>query len=154
MKIRNAPSLDRAGLPLLRERFERLVANVRPAWGKMTPSEMCEHCAQTIEMSCERGAHALIGPWAMRLAPVRWLVIEVLPWPKGIPAPPEYLPGSDGDFEAARRRLFAAFDRFIAKLESDPKHRSLHPAFGMLSMKQWSRLGGIHCDWHLRQFGL
>jgi Protein of unknown function (DUF1569) len=75
-------------------------------------------------------------------------------WPQGVPTRPEMEQGVGGtepvEFSADRERLVAAMERFLGK----DSEWADHPIFGVMSTKDWMRWGYLHCDHHLRQFGV
>jgi Protein of unknown function (DUF1569) len=86
---------------------------------------------------------------------VKYLVVYVVPIPKGAPAPPEINPHKKGtkplDFEKERRLLINDINNFGNLSGEDFKGK--HHIFGKLTHNQWGRLGYKHLDHHLRQFG-
>jgi hypothetical protein len=91
------------------------------------------------------------GPWSR--PPLNWLVIYVLPWPKGkTQSPPELL--------NARPTTWAADGQTLRSLllqcgERGPRGAwPLSAAFGRLSGRAWGVMMRKHLDHHLRQFGV
>ena len=83
---------------------------------------------------------------------LRWLLIYVLPWPKGkVKTSREMLLTKPGEFEADRRRL----QSMVASAGQRGVGASWapHPAFGDLSGRDYGALLHRHIDYHLRQFG-
>ena len=76
-------------------------------------------------------------------------------WPQGFPAPREWdqkIGGTPPDeFEKDLVKLCRLLDRFT----QNPRdfEWAVHPYFGRLSDAGWMRLGYLHMDHHLRQFG-
>jgi hypothetical protein len=114
----------------------------------MTAAQMVGHVADPM-----RGAlgemKAADKPGPLRNPLLRYLVIYVLPWPKGAPTAPEYIHDGGEDLAKNLQALTAVLERFVAAQRLAP-----HPAFGALSRKGWGRLTWRHLDHHLKQFGL
>jgi hypothetical protein len=113
---------------------------------------MLGHCTAGIEMMLgEKAVARRSGP--LRFPPLRYLIIHVLPFPKGAPTAPELImPLYRGDWLADHARLVRAVD---AVAERGPGGEwSEHPAFGKLSPHSVGVLLWKHLDHHLRQFGL
>jgi hypothetical protein len=136
----------------LQERANRLTPQSKPTFGKMNVNQMVVHCTGGIGM--------LIGelkvapkPGQLRFPPLRYLVIHVMPWPKGLPTAPELIPPvEDGNFRDNVAQLQAAIHRIAAR---DPNGRfDPHPAFGEINGKNLGVLVARHLDHHLRQFGV
>ena len=140
------------------EIFERLGA-IEPTnerqWGRMTSHQMLCHLTDAFR-SClgERAVRQSSG-WIPR-RPVRWVVLWLpMRWPHGVKGPPEWDPNAHGsapkEFESDRTELKKLIERF----SSQPAdfHWPEHPILGRMSQAEWLRLGYLHLDHHLRQFG-
>ena len=138
--------------------FERRVAAIdsseRRKWGTMSLAQMFAHLRIVFEVSLEeRETRDESRAWLM---PVLWLLLFRLwtNWPKGrIKASTQFLDDNADDVEAERSQLIAAMRRFVAKSEAEPDRIVLEPMLGRISLKKWQRVHGVHCDYHLRQFG-
>jgi hypothetical protein len=132
------------------------IQSARPRrWGKMSASQMICHLSDAFRMFMgERSVTPPHGfyPHAM----LRWFALWTpIPWPHGFPAVPELnqeIAGTQpAEFETDMRELHALIARFTHRprdFEWQP-----HPHFGKMSEASWMRLGYLHCDHHLRQFG-
>lgn len=137
----------------IRARIEALTPESARQWGTMTAHGMVCHLIDAF--------HVALGEVAVkdrrtpfRFPPLKWLILYVLPIPKGrIETTHEFKQTQPGEWQADHARLLAQLDRFIAYLASPESKANLHPAFGLLKPKQWARLVYIHMDHHLRQFG-
>lgn len=133
-------------------RTARLSPTSQPLWGRFTAQEMVCH------VSCElrEGLGELeTGPLPRRLAlaPVSWLLIHIVPWPKGRgKSPREWLATQPTTWDADVARLRDLIHRFAARgPRADwPPNR----AFGAISGRSWGVLEHKHLDHHLRQFGV
>jgi len=78
-----------------------------------------------------------------------------VPWPAGILTSPEIDQERGGtrpvDFAADVTQVEAPLELVTAKTRS--LDRPPHPVFGPMSDGEWLRLGYLHTDHHLRQFG-
>lgn len=74
-------------------------------------------------------------------------------WPRNIATRPEMEQGVGGtppeEFERDRKKLIAVMERFVRESSGLD-----HPIFGKMSGSDWMRWGYLHCDHHLRQFGV
>ncbi|MBI3682087.1 MAG: DUF1569 domain-containing protein [Acidobacteria bacterium] len=135
----------------LLSRFEMLRADQRPNWGKMNPAQMVAHITSPIRTAVgDYPAAARPGPFRNPL--LRYLVIYVLPWPKGAPTAPEYVHPNETDLAKNLSELRAALEKAATRGESAAWGE--HPAFGTLPGKTWGELTYRHLDHHLKQFGL
>jgi Protein of unknown function (DUF1569) len=136
----------------LLERVSQLTPASQPKFGKMNVNQMVVHCAGGVEMMMgELQVAPKPGPFRVPL--LRYLVIHVLPWPKGAPTAPELLPQPNpGDFAENLSKLKSAIERAGAR--GPQGSFSPHPMFGQLSVKDLSALLARHLDHHLSQFGV
>lgn len=143
---------DSAARQEVLDRFTRLTPDRRPQWGKMNAIQMVHHCTLALEM-LTGAVKVAPKPGPLRNPLLRYLIIHVLPWPKGAPTAPELIVNSyEGNWHdemAALRRSLEA----VAKRGPDGTFEE-HPAFGRLSSQSLGALVWRHLDHHLRQFGL
>jgi hypothetical protein len=132
-------------------RIGQLKPESRPSFGKMNVNQMLVHCTGAIQMMIGE-LQVARKPGPFRNPFLRYMVIHVLPWPKGLPTAPELIPPADsGDFTSNVGKLKTAVERLCAR---DPQGVfSPHAAFGHINGKNLGVLMSRHLDHHLRQFG-
>ncbi len=136
-------------------RVNLLTPESKALWGKMSVGEMLCHCLDGSKMALGE-----IPPTdrsnIFTRSIVKFLVVYVIPIPKGAPAPPEINPHKKGtkpqDFEKERQLLIDDINNFANLQANDFKGK--HHVFGKLTHHQWSRLGYKHINHHLKQFGV
>ncbi len=142
-----------------KEIFERL-GSVRPdgrrQWGRMTPHQMLCHLNDSFKCRFGEKDVAPAGNLFTRTV-VKWIALYApLPWAHGYKTMPEMDQEIGGtppdDFERDRLQLLATIERFIEPAKETEFHP--HPIFGDMSGAEWMRWGYLHCDHHLRQFGV
>lgn len=131
-------------------RITALTPDRVPAWGRMTAPQMLAHCADAMRMAYGELPCASKGSPVLRFPLVKWLILEVLPFPKGAPTARELLSRPPAVWGDERDAVVALVERF-AQEQSRPTWPE-HPAFGALTGKQWGGLTWKHLDHHLRQF--
>ncbi len=142
--------------PIAREeicsRIERLTPETKARWGKFNAAQMLAHLNDSMRMAIgELPVAAKRSP--IRYAPLKQLIIYVLPFPKGVPTAPELLTRCDRPaFDEERAAFRGVVERLVGKSRSDQWPE--HPAFGTLTYRAWGVLGYRHADHHLRQFGV
>src|SRR2546426_734593 len=94
------------------ERIGRLAPERKPLWGRFTAPEMVCHVGCGLRQGLgELEAGPPTGPLAH--APLNWLLIHVVPWPKGKgQSPPEFLATRPTTWQADVSRLRALIGRF------------------------------------------
>jgi hypothetical protein len=135
----------------LLRRLDTLSPDTPARWGRMTAHRMVCHLIDAVESSgAPSPAHPGTGPLARM--PLKWLVIHVLPWPKGkLQSPPDLLVTTPGAWEADLTRLRTSIERVAARGPGGAWPAS--DVFGPLSGREWGALLRTHIDHHLRQFG-
>ena len=142
-----------SGKANLSARIEQLNASSERKWGTMTVEEMLWHLRSQLEMAAGVRPQKTFLKSVAGLPPVRWLMIYLIPWPKGLPTAPEMKPGKVReqveDFEAEKQKL-------LQQLSYVEQAQLLlpHPVFGALSKRQWGYLIWKHFNHHFQQFGV
>lgn len=135
-------------------RLRKVEPDSRRHWGKMTAPQMICHLHDAFKVYAGDKPVGLQGSAVQRLV-LKWVAIKLpLPWPKGFKTMPEIdqeLAGAKpSDFKKDKKELRDSIERFSRSAGSD---RPEHPIFGRLTEQEWMRLGYLHADHHLRQFG-
>ncbi len=143
---------DRIGII---NRLDRLKANSKAQWGSMSPNGMICHMADQLAIATgERKTvkeRSILATWLGK-----WLALYVVPWRKGKERAPTEMDQTKlgtppTSIEHDRQRLRKLLDTFLAMKSKD---LGVHPFFGKLNKKDWSRLLYKHFDHHLDQFGI
>jgi uncharacterized protein DUF1569 len=134
-------------------RIAALRADQPRQWGTMTCHQMLCHLSDAFLLPLGE-KQASLGPSPGPRALVKFVGLYVpMKWPKNLSTRPEMEQGVGGtspsDFEQDRKKLTILIDRF-----SKANSRLDHPIFGKMKEKDWHRWGYLHCDHHLRQFGV
>jgi hypothetical protein len=132
-------------------RLDTLTPETPARWGRMTAHRMVCHLIDAVESSDGPSPQTpASGP--LTYAPVKWLVIHLLPWPKAkLESPPELLVTQPTTWSADVARLRDVLERVGARGPVGTWPAS--DVFGRLSGQEWGALLRTHLDHHLRQFG-
>ena len=141
--------------PAVRAALVRRAQNLTPAhtarWGKFSAAGMMAHLNDATLMALGELAVDGKAPSVLRLAPVRYLLIHVLPMPRSAPTAPALLVRSSSADLTQEQQAFAVL---LEKLSAASTLAPSHPAFGPMTRRDWGALGHKHTDHHLRQFGV
>jgi hypothetical protein len=143
---------DHERTALLR-RINALTPDTPARWGRMDAHRMVCHLHDVIESGFAdfQPAHASGG--LLSWFPLNWLVINVLPWPKGkLESPPDPLATVSGTWAEDVAALRAALEKAAAK--GPDAEWPASDVFGPLSGRSWGALLRTHINYHLRQFGV
>ncbi len=131
------------------DRINRLTADTKGLWGKMSVSQMLAHCCEVQEVL--NGKELRNTPLIARIFKkmVRRVAIGTKPYKKGEITHPQYVISSDPSFEREKARLLAALSAF--KADTGP---GKHILFGELSVEERGWTAFKHLNHHLTQFGV
>jgi hypothetical protein len=133
------------------ERLDRLAEDARPRWGRFTAAEMI--CHVTTGVGQGLGEVELGSPGGpLTHWPLNWLLIHVVPFPRGAQAAPEMLARTPTSWLRDLAILRSMIERFGARGPNAAWPASR--VFGRISGPSWGVLQYKHLDHHLRQFGL
>jgi len=139
---------DRAELA---RRMWTLTPHHTAKWGRFTVAGMLAHLNDATRMATADLVVTGRAPAVLKWAPVRYLVIHVLPMPKSAPTSPDLLArGASADLAAEQQTFATLFDGLPQRQTLAPSH----PAFGVMTRHDWGALIHKHTDHHLRQFGV
>lgn len=146
-----------------RDALWRRASTLRPdtpaRWGRFTAPQMLAHLIQSLRMTTgDLPIPPEPAPWVLSHAPLKHLLIYVLPFPKGMSTFPELLarPAAEpGDL--SHTAWLDEQQAFKAALDAvgvmDPRGEwPVHGAFGPLTGREWGVLQHRHLSHHLRQF--
>lgn len=124
-------------------------------WGKMSAHQMICHLSDGFRMYMGlMPVNPARLPYPRSL--LKWVALWVpLRWPKGFKTVPELDQQAGGtrpeEFDRDVRELQNLVDQFTRRPRD--YQSQAHPQFGPMSEREWMRLGYLHMDHHLRQFG-
>ena len=135
--------------------IKRLRPDAQPAFGMLDATGLMRHLRFAMEASIGDPETADHSKRILRV--ILWVLFFRIftRWPGGkIKAPPEATPVPEHAFEDEQRLLLDVMRRFVEKLESAPEERHVNPGLGPITVRNWSRLHGVHHQHHYRQFRL
>jgi hypothetical protein len=134
-------------------RIEQLTPITLSQWGKMTVSQMLEHCQQPIKVPL--GMLPLKPNWMSFFfgKTVKKQMLSQNTFKKDLPTVKEFRIQREPDFEQAKQELINLIERFEKEGHGAIKVTK-HPFFGEMTLEEWDILQWKHLDHHLRQFGV
>ena len=142
-----------ADLASIRSRIALLSPTDTRLWGSMSPHQALCHITDGLRLPLgELTAATVKTPLPLPL--FKWIVLKApMKWPKDTHTMPEIdqnIAGTPpGEFATDRATLLDKLERVVRSTGPWPPH----PIFGPLCHPEWMRLGYLHLDHHLRQFG-
>jgi len=146
---------NKAAQKHLLNRLDQLTPQSTRRWGTMDAQEMLCHCADAFRMTfgekpCKNKSNILTRTMG------KFLFLNVLPMPRGLPTAPELLHDKKGtpqtNWEKDKQALIELIERFC----NTPENHTwgIHPFFGKLSYQDWGKLAFRHLDHHFKQFNI
>ena len=135
------------------ERISKLTPNSQRLWGKMSVSQMLEHCQKPLEVATGslELKRTFIGFLFGKIA--KKVFIGNKPLSKNMPTVKDFIIKSDSDFDTQKTILVSRIIDFGIKGSSIIGIKT-HPFFGEMTNDEWGILTFRHLDHHLIQFGV
>ena len=131
-------------------RLRSLTPQHQRRWGKMTAPQMLCHVSDQLrvalgDLPTRRTGGGPRG-WVTRI----YAIHTPFPWPRGrVQTSPEMLTAKPASWDADVNACAALIARF-----DNERPRTVHPAFGALTPREWGILAAKHLDHHFTQFGV
>jgi len=135
--------------------LNKLRADAKPLWGKMTAQHMVEHLTDVVRIGSDPHDSPLAVPEEQVEAMQAFLYSDE-PIAKNIPNPAvrEDYVCRNADLPQAIEELSEAWTAYEAYYQANPTAKVLHPMFGDLDKKGWDRMHAKHFTHHFTQFGV
>ncbi|WP_339921941.1 DUF1569 domain-containing protein [uncultured Cyclobacterium sp.] len=135
-------------------RINKLEADSKPKWGKMTTPQMLAHCNVTYEMVYE-DKHPKPNFFMKFIIKtfVKNIVVGEKPYKRNSQTAPAFLITDSRDFTLERKRLIDYLNQTQQLGDSSFANNESH-SFGKLSIVEWNNMFYKHLDHHMTQFGV
>ena len=144
---------DKQGNQNIVDRINQLTPITLSQWGKMTVSQMLEHCQQPIKVSF---GTLELKPNLISFIFGKSAKKQKLTQPRfkrSLPTVKQFKITHEPNFDEARKELIEMVSQYAA-LGHGAIKVTKHPFFGNMSMEEWDILQWKHLDHHLKQFGV
>jgi len=141
---------DSTARAALLARLDRLQPTAPARWGTFTAPKMVAHLIASIRIALG-DEPAAFRPSFLSNRLMRYLLIYVIPWPRGAPTAPEMLARAPESWASDVAALKNLIER--ASAHGTSGRWSVHPGFGDISGRDWGALIHRHVHHHLTQFG-
>ncbi len=134
-------------------RIEKLTPNSQRLWGKMSVSQMLEHCQKPLEVATGslELKRSFIGFLFGKIA--KKVFLGNKPLSKNMPTVRDFIIKTDADFET-QKSILVNFVVDFGKKGASIISLKTHPFFGEMTLDEWGILTYRHLDHHLKQFGI
>lgn len=136
------------------QRLRQLRPDSTRQWGKMSAHQAICHLSDSFLCKFGKRNSTQASNFLTKTV-MKWVALELpLPWPHGIKTMPENDQLIGGTPPAEFERDLAQLEVLIEQFCQSMNNLSPHPYFGQMTEGEWLRWGYLHCDHHLRQFGV
>ncbi|HOI28893.1 MAG TPA: hypothetical protein PLZ15_03965 [Melioribacteraceae bacterium] len=136
--------------------LEKLSAETKPLWGKMTPRHMIEHLILAVRMGNGSLIVECFNP-EEKISTLKKFLMSSRPLPKNFINPligEDLLPLEYGSIEEALSVLKQEVDKHYRFFELNPDATTTNATFGDLNKDEWEIFHRKHFQHHLEQFGI
>jgi hypothetical protein len=135
-------------------RINKLTADAKPQWGKMTVAQMLAHLNVAYEMVyTDKHPRPNIFMRLVLKVFVKQAVVGPKPYKRDSPTAPAFLIKEDRNFEVEKIRLLSYIHQ-TQQLGVAYFHNKPSISFGKLTANEWNVMFYKHLDHHLTQFGV
>jgi hypothetical protein len=136
-------------------RLEKLHPGSPRQFGKMNPHQAICHLTDSFKAVAGQRTMSLPPMAAWQSAVLKWAALYLpIKWTTGIKTAPENDQQQQGSAPKDWNSDKAELLEWLEKFSSGKMAFVVHPLMGNLSAEEWQRWGYLHCDHHLRQFGV
>jgi hypothetical protein len=138
------------------ERLGGIPRQASPRWGKMNPAQMLGHLTEVFQYSMGEGQDMpFSGNLRSRFLYKHLLLYGIADFPKNVRLPnPEGAQAQPAVGDGNIEQLEAVVKQYLDRYEAHELTARIHPFFGMMSPKTWTKFHFYHTRHHMRQFGM
>lgn len=135
--------------------LNKLTADKKPAWGKMSAQRMVEHLTDTIRIATREQPQELIIPEEKVERMVAFLYTDKpMAQNMEVPFAKEGTPLRNEELELAIDEFVDVYLEFQELFAQNPELKTVHAYYGPLNYEQWELLNKKHLTHHFTQFGI
>lgn len=135
--------------------LNKLKAETKPVWGKMSAQRMVEHLTDTIRIATGENPQELIIPEDKVERMVAFLYSDKpMAQDMQVPFAKEGTPLRNEELELAIDEFVDVYLEFQELFAQNPELKTVHAYYGPLDYEQWDLLNKKHLTHHFTQFGI
>jgi hypothetical protein len=136
------------------DRINRLSANSKVQWGKMSVGQMLAHAQRPLKVAFGelKLKRTFVGILFGNMAKKK-LARGEEPFSKNLPTDKNFVVTDQHDVDVEKKNLVGLVQKF-AQLSPNGITKEPHPFFGVMTTQEWDTLMWKHLDHHLKQFGV
>lgn len=135
--------------------LNKLKAEAKPAWGKMSAQRMVEHLTDAIRIATAENPQELLIPEDKVERMVAFLYSDKpMAQDMQVPFAKEGTPLRNEELELAIDEFVDVYLEFQELFAQNPELKTVHAYYGPLDYEQWDLLNKKHLTHHFTQFGI
>lgn len=135
--------------------LNKLTAETKPSWGKMSAQRMVEHLTDTLRIATGENPQELIIPEDKVERMVAFLYTDKpMAQNMEVPFAKEGTPLRNEELELAIDEFVDVYLEFQELFAQNPELKTVHAYYGPLNYEQWDLLNKKHLTHHFTQFGI
>jgi hypothetical protein len=135
--------------------LNKLKAETKPAWGKMSAQRMVEHLTDTLRIATGENPQELLIPEDKVERMVAFLYSDKpMAQNMEVPFAKEGTPLRHEELELAVDEFVDVYLEFQELFAQNPELKTVHAYYGPLDYEQWNLLNKKHLTHHFTQFGI
>lgn len=135
--------------------LNKLKAETKPAWGKMSAQRMVEHLTDAIRIATAENPQELLIPEDKVERMVAFLYSDKpMAQDMQVPFAKEGTPLRNEELELAIDEFVDVYLEFQELFAQNPELKTVHAYYGPLDYEQWDLLNKKHLTHHFTQFGI
>ena len=135
--------------------LNKLTAETKPAWGKMSSQRMVEHLTDTLRIATGENPQQLLIPEDKVERMVAFLYTDKpMARDMEVPFAKEGTPLRHEELELAIDEFVDVYLEFQEMFAQDPELKTVHAYYGPLNYEQWDLFNKKHLTHHFTQFGI
>ncbi|AXT62908.1 DUF1569 domain-containing protein [Aquimarina sp. AD10] len=142
---------EKSTLDEIENRIKQLSDDEKPLWGKMTTSQMLNHCQFPLKIALQKN-HPHLKPNVLAKIFFKKSLYNDKPWRKSLPTHAKLKVTDQKEFIKEKDELLSLVSEFAN--QRNKKEWGPHPMFGKFTNEQWGQMQYKHLDHHLQQFNV
>jgi len=136
------------------DRINKLEADTKPKWGKMSVSQMIAHLCVSYRMAFDDDypKPGKVKRFLLKTF-VKKAVTNEKPYRRSTQTAPEFVIKGSREFEEEKNCLIS-YIKEAQQLGDEHFHNKEYVSFGVMTKREWNNMFYKHLDHHLKQFGV
>ena len=150
-------TIDIYNTPDIITKLNKLNPDTKPLWGKMSPQNIVEHLAFSLQMSTGKNPQPVHFAAEVSDSIKQKIIYSDSEIPEGVKNPVlgnEPPPLVHTDMQTAIKHLKTELETFYNYYKENPEATHIHPLMALLNHQEWNTFHNKHFTHHFKQYNL